>query len=237
MYGLRVSADQVPVDLARLASGDVELFEGPEQDLTGAFPKGAETIRNPERATVADMGLPHAQVNVRDLAQQIAQSGPITAETGTLLKLLLDQHEALQERVVHLEKSRSGSVISAHTAIEGIGDARIAANSSRPGGSTLAQSVVRPHVLTGGQLAGLGEIGAVSTVPSTAGFFCLVAVRSWLRPVSHNLGLLLLAVKDPYLPLKASKTLGIIQVGSAKVVVFSMVSSVRRCPGPPWFQG
>ena len=93
VYGLRVSADQVPVDLARLASGDVELFGGPEQ-LTGAFPEGAETVRNPEPATtVANTGLPHAQVNVRDLAQQIAQSGPITAEAGTLLQLLLDQHE------------------------------------------------------------------------------------------------------------------------------------------------
>ena len=169
VYGLRVSADQVPVDLARLASGDVELFEGPEQDLTGAFPEGAETVRNPEPATGADMGLPHAQVNVRDLAQQIAQSGPITAEAGTLLQLLLDQHEALQESVVRLEKSRSGSVISAHIAIEGTGDVGIAAHSSRPGGSTLAQSVVRPHALTGGQHEGLGEIGAASTISSTAG--------------------------------------------------------------------
>ena len=63
IYGLRVSADQVPVDLARLASGNAELFEGPEQNLTGAFPEGAETVRNPERDTGAAVGLPHAQVN------------------------------------------------------------------------------------------------------------------------------------------------------------------------------
>ena len=107
-FGLCVSADHVQADLAHLASGDAELFGGQEQDLTGAFPEGAETVRNSGRTNVADMGLPHARVNVRDVAQQIAQSGPMTAETGALLQLLVDQHEALQERVVHLEESRSG---------------------------------------------------------------------------------------------------------------------------------
>ena len=64
--------------------------------------------------------------------------------------------------------------------------------------------------------------------------FYLVVVRSWLQQVSHSLGLLVLAVKDPYLPLKVSKTLGLTKVVSLKVVVLSMVSWVRRCPGPPW---
>ena len=114
-----------------------------------------------------------------------------------LLQVLLNQREALHARIVHLEKSRSGSVISAHTAIEGSGDAGIAANSSRPGGSTLAQSVVKPHALTGGQQVGAGEIGAVSALSSAAGVLF----------VSHNLGFLVLAVKDPYLPL------GILLVG------------------------
>ena len=82
VYGLRVSADHVPVDLARLASGDAELFEG--QELDWCFSGGAETVRNSERTNVADMGLPHAQVNARDVAQQSAQSGPMTAETGAL---------------------------------------------------------------------------------------------------------------------------------------------------------
>ena len=60
-------------------------------------------------------------------------------------------------------------MISAHTAIEGSGDAGIAVDSSRPDGSTLAPSVLKPHVLTGGYHVGAWEIGAVSTLSSAAG--------------------------------------------------------------------
>ena len=46
----------------------------------------------------------------------------MTSEASAILPLLLAQNEALQERVVNLEKSRSGSIISAHTELEGTSD-------------------------------------------------------------------------------------------------------------------
>ena len=44
MYGLRVGVGPAEVDLSRLASGDAELFEGQEQDLSGAFPEGTARV-------------------------------------------------------------------------------------------------------------------------------------------------------------------------------------------------
>ena len=169
VFGLRVSAGPAQLDLVRLASGKTALFEGLEQDLNGAFPEGAATVRNFESPNDAGVGLPHAQADVRGAVQQIAQSGSMTSEASAILQLLLDQNEALQERVVSLEKSRSGSAISAHTALEGTGDAVNAADSSRPGGSALVQSVLGPQVPTGGQLARLREGHIPGLVSPTAG--------------------------------------------------------------------
>ena len=148
-----------------------------------------------------------------------------------LLQVLLNQREALHARIVHLEKFRSGSVISAHTAIEGSGDAGIAANSSRPGGSTLAQSVVKPHALTGGQQVGAGEIGAVSALSSAAGV--LFGGSSQLAAVSKpQFGISSVGGKGSIPAPKSLQDPGNTP-SKFPLVVFRMVSSVRCCPGPP----
>ena len=114
--GLRVSGHPAQVDLARLASGDAESYEGLEQDLNLAFLEGAATVTNFGSANNAGVGLPHTPADVRGAVQHITQSGSMTNEASALFQLLLDQNEALQDRVVSLEKSRSGSVISAYCA-------------------------------------------------------------------------------------------------------------------------
>ena len=86
--------------MARLASGNAELFEGLEQDLNGAFPESAETVRNLEGSNNAVVGLPHAQAGLRGAVQHIAQSGSMTSEASAILQLLLGQNQALQERVL-----------------------------------------------------------------------------------------------------------------------------------------
>ena len=97
VFGLRVNAGPAQLDLVRLASGKTALFEGLEQDLNGAFPEGAATVRNFESPNDAGVGLPHAQADVRGAVQQIAQSGSMTSDASAILQLLLDQNEALQE--------------------------------------------------------------------------------------------------------------------------------------------
>ena len=61
------------------------------------------------------------------------------SDASVLLQLLLDQNDALQERVVNLEKSRTASAISAHTALEAADNDGNAADGSQPGGLPLAQ--------------------------------------------------------------------------------------------------
>ena len=65
MYGLRVGVGPAEVDLSRLASGDAVLFEGQEQDLSGAFPAGAVTVESLGSAIAAGTGLRRAQAGVR----------------------------------------------------------------------------------------------------------------------------------------------------------------------------
>ena len=74
----------------------------------------------------------------------------------------------MQGRIEALEKSRSGSVTSAHTAIEGTGDTSNAADSSGPGGSALVQSGLIQHATTGSRLVCLRE-GEVPGLSPTAG--------------------------------------------------------------------
>ena len=100
---------------------------------------------------------------------QMAQSGAIPGDASAILQLLLNLNEALQERVASLKKSRPASVISAHTALEGVDDAANAADSSRPGGSALVQSVLGPQAQTGGHAVGGAEGQRPSFVSPAAG--------------------------------------------------------------------
>ena len=81
----------------------------------------------------------------------------MTSDASALFQLLLDQNEALQERVTSQEKSRPASVISAHTALEGADDAVNAADSSQPGGLALSQLVLGPKAHIGGHPVGRDE--------------------------------------------------------------------------------
>ena len=167
---------------------------------------------------------------VRLAVQQIIQSAVMTSDASALFQLLLDQNEALQERVTSLEKSRPASVISVRTALEGADEAVNAADSSQPGRFALAQLVLGPKAQIGGHSVEMRVKGPV--LFDLLQEFCLVVVRSWLRLAIHNVGRLELEVKDPYLPLKVSKTLGLAEAAFLRLVMLSMVSSVRRRPGP-----
>ena len=97
-----------------------------------------------------------------------------------------------------LERSRSGSVISARTALEGRGDAVNAADSSGPDGSTCAIS----FRTAGPDWRSVSKVERGSKNPVLSHLLqgcCLVVVRRWSRMISHSLGLLELEVTDPYL--------------------------------------
>ena len=168
VYGLRVSANLEPIDLASLASGEAEFVEELEQDLTGAFPEGAGAVSSGERTPTADTGLSHVRAEVKEAVLQLVPTGSVGPDASATIQVVLDQNEALRDRVGALEKSRSCSVTSAHTAIEGTGDTSNAADSSGPGGSALVQSSLTQHATAGGRFVGLGE-GEVPGLSPAAG--------------------------------------------------------------------
>ena len=104
-----------PIDLARLASGQAEFVEELEQDLTGAFPEGAGAVSSGELMPTADTGLSQVRAEVKDAVLQLVQTGSLGPDASAIIQVLLDQNEALHDRVGALEKSRSGSVTSTHS--------------------------------------------------------------------------------------------------------------------------
>ena len=216
VYGLRVGASPEPIDLARLASGEAELVEGLEQDLTGAFPEGAGAGSSGERLPSADTGISQVRAEVHEAVLQLVQTRSLGPDASAIIQVLLDQNEALHDRVGALEKSRSGSV----TSVEGTGDT---ADSSGPGGSALVQSGLIQHVTAGGRLVGLREGDAPGLSPAAGALFG--SSSQAIATSAPQVRLLVRAVKDPYLPLKVFKGLGLAKKVSLAVKV-SMVSSV-----------
>ena len=124
-----------------------------------------------ERLPTADRGSSQVRTEVKEAVRQLAQTGSFAPVASAITHVLLDQNEALQERAGALEKSRSGSVTSAHTAIEGTGDTGNAADSSGPGGSALVQSGLTQHATAGGRLVGLREGEAPGLSPAAGVLF------------------------------------------------------------------
>ena len=216
VYGLRVSANPEPIDLARLASGEAEFVEELEQDLTGAFPEGAGAVASGERMPTADTGLSHVRAEVKEAVLQLAQTGSLRPDASATIQVLLDQNEALQDRVGALDKSRSGSVTSAHTAIEGTGDTSNAADSSGPGGSALVQSSLKHHATAGGRFVGLREGEAPGLAPAAGVLFggsSQAIAASAPKVTAFSSG----GKGSVYLPLKVSKDLGLAKMVSLAV--------------------
>ena len=85
VYGLRVSANPEPIDLARLASGEAEFVEEVEQDLTGAFPEGAGAVSSGEHLPIADTGLSQVRAEVKDVVRQLAQTGSLAPHASAII--------------------------------------------------------------------------------------------------------------------------------------------------------
>ena len=112
IFDLRVNAEFFQIDLARLISEDIELYEGLEQDLNGTFPEGATTIRNFGNTNNIEESLSHILSDIRGIIQYIFQSDSMMNEINALFGLFFDQNEILQDHIERLEKSHSDSVSS-----------------------------------------------------------------------------------------------------------------------------
>ena len=80
--------------------------DGLEQDLSRTFPESKATVRQPKSTSNAGASLTSAQLAARMAVLQLTQSGAMSKDASAILQLLLNQNDALQQRVASLEKLR-----------------------------------------------------------------------------------------------------------------------------------